>query len=177
MYIFWCCAHFCHGVPQKQEKLAVSRLPLAPELAQRSLPLQVLWTSRETSYKLPTEVHGMSSSLAPLCAVIFKLKMKILPVSVELQTGRQSKKLWRVLVSGQMARNKAAHRGGEQQPVRAQVFPTISSWRMALQLLVRDCLILCVIDGAESNSVLKQKVAMPWVLCSAGNKDLFPVVE
>lgn len=31
-----------------------------------------------------------------------------------------------------------------------------SSWRMALQLLARDCLILCVIDGAESNSVLKQ---------------------
>lgn len=51
-----------------------------------------------------------------------------------------------------------------------------SSWRMALQL-VRDCLILCVIDGAESNSALKQKVAMPCMLCSNGNNDLFPVVE
>lgn len=39
------------------------------------------------------------------------------------------------------------------------------SWRMALQLVVRDCLILCVIDGAESNSVLKQKAATPWMLC------------
>lgn len=48
---------------------------------------------------------------------------------------------------------------------------------MALQLVVRDCLILCVIDGAENNSVLKQEVALPWMLCSTGNNSLFPVIK
>lgn len=52
-----------------------------------------------------------------------------------------------------------------------------SSWRMALQLVVRDCLTLCVIDGARSNSVMKHKVAVPWMLCSAGNDDFIPVVK
>lgn len=52
-----------------------------------------------------------------------------------------------------------------------------SSWRMALQLVVRDCLILCIIDGAENNSVLKQEVALPWMLCSTGNNGLFPVIK
>lgn len=52
-----------------------------------------------------------------------------------------------------------------------------SSWRMAFQLVVCDCLICCVIDGAERNSVLKQGVAMPWMLCSSGNNDLFAVIE
>lgn len=46
--------------------------------------------------------HGMSHSLALLCAVIFKLKIKILASTVELQTGMQSKELWRVLMSGQV---------------------------------------------------------------------------
>lgn len=40
--------------------------------------------------------------MAPLCAVIFKLKIKFLTITVELQTGMQSKKLWRVLVAGQV---------------------------------------------------------------------------
>lgn len=52
-----------------------------------------------------------------------------------------------------------------------------SSWRMALQLVVRDCLTLCVIDGARSNSVMKHKVAVPWMPCSAGNDDFIPVVK
>lgn len=36
MYVYWCHTYFCNGMSQKQEKLAVSRLPLAPELAQKS---------------------------------------------------------------------------------------------------------------------------------------------
>lgn len=67
-----------------------------------SVALQMLWSSLETNYKLPTEVQGMSHSLAPLCADIFRLKIKILTVTVELQTGMQSKEPWSVLMSGQV---------------------------------------------------------------------------
>lgn len=42
MYVYWCCRHFCHGMSQKQEKLAVSRL--APELAQRSCKFSFIRT-------------------------------------------------------------------------------------------------------------------------------------
>lgn len=55
-----------------------------------SVPLQMLWTSPEAAHKLPPEAPGMSHSLAPLCAAIFRLKIQILTVTVELHTGMQS---------------------------------------------------------------------------------------
>lgn len=44
VYIFWCCTQFCHGMTQKQEKLAVSRLRVAPQVAQRSCKFSFIRT-------------------------------------------------------------------------------------------------------------------------------------
>lgn len=46
VHVYWCRTQFCHGMSQKQEKLAVSRLPVAPELAQRSCKFSFIRTNR-----------------------------------------------------------------------------------------------------------------------------------